>query len=144
MGSLPVEKIRELYKKHEEIINYIIVGVLTTVVSWCVYFVCVFTFLDVGNAVQLQIANILSWVAGVAFAYVTNRKYVFKSTEKSILKEAVQFAASRLSTLFLDMAVMFIMVTLMGINDIISKFVSAILVTITNYLLSKLLVFRKK
>jgi putative flippase GtrA len=137
-------KLLELYKKHEEIVNYIIVGVMTTVFSWIVYAVSVWTFLDVENPVELQIANILSWIAGVAFAYVTNRKYVFKSTEKNILKEAVQFSTSRISTLLLDMIVMFVMVTLLGINDIISKFVSSVLVTISNYLISKLFVFHKK
>ena len=130
-------KLLELYKKHEEIVNYIIVGVMTTVFSWIVYAVSVWTFLDVENPVELQIANILSWIAGVAFAYVTNRKYVFKSTEKNILKEAAQFSTSRISTLLLDMIVMFVMVTLLGINDIISKFVSSVLV-------SKLFVFHKK
>ncbi len=138
------DKLLELYKKHEEIVNYIIVGVMTTIFSWIVYAVSIWTFLDTENPVELQIANILSWIAGVAFAYVTNRKYVFKSTEKNILKEAVQFSASRVSTLFLDMFVMFVMVTLLGINDIISKFVSSVLVTIGNYLISKLFVFHKK
>lgn len=138
------DKLFELYKKHEEIVNYIIVGIMTTIFSWIVYVVSIWTFLDTQNPVQLQIANILSWVAGVAFAYVTNRKYVFKSTEKNILKEAAQFSTSRISTLLLDMAVMFVMVTLLGINDIISKFVSSVLVTISNYLISKLFVFHKK
>ncbi len=139
-----MEKLKELYRKHEEIVNYIVVGIMTTLVSWFVYFASVFTFLDAENPIQLQIANILCWMAGVAFAYVTNRKFVFKSTEKNIVKEATQFSVSRLSTLFLDMAVMFIMVTLMGINDGISKIVSAVLVTVANYLISKLFVFHKK
>lgn len=136
-------KLRELYRQHEEIVNYIVVGVMTTLFSWAVYFISVFTFLDAENAIQLQIANILSWIAGVAFAYVTNRKFVFKSKEKNILKEATQFSMSRVSTLLLDMVVMFVMVTLWGINDGISKIVSAVLVTITNYLISKLFVFKK-
>lgn len=139
-----MEKIKALYKKHEEIVNYIVVGIMTTLVSWFVYFVSVFTFLDAENPIQLQIANILNWIAGVAFAYVTNRKFVFKSTEKNIVKEATQFSVSRLSTLFLDMAVMFVMVSLMGFNDGISKIVSSVLVTVTNYLISKLFVFHKK
>lgn len=138
------DKILGLYKKYEELVNYVVVGVMTTLVSWFVYFVSVSTFLDAENPIQLQIANILNWIAGVAFAYVTNRKFVFKSTEKNIVKEATQFSVSRLSTLFLDMAVMFIMVTLMGINDGISKIVSSVLVTISNYLISKLFVFHKK
>lgn len=138
------EKIMELYRKYEELMNYFVVGVLTTLVSWFVYFASVAVFLDAENAIQLQIANILSWIAGVAFAYVTNRKFVFKSKEKNILKEAAQFSASRLSTLFLDMAVMFVMVTLMGIHDGVSKIASAVLVTIANYVISKFFVFKQE
>lgn len=138
------EKILNLYKKYEELVNYVIVGGMTTLVSWGAYFACVCTFLDAENAVELQIANILSWIAAVVFAYVTNRKFVFKSKEKNILKEAMQFSASRVSTLLLDMAVMFVMVTLMGIHDGISKITSAVLVTIANYVISKFFVFKKK
>lgn len=138
------EKILGLYKKYEEMINYVIVGGLTMLVSWMVYFASVYTFLDANDGVQLQIANILSWIAGVTFAYVTNRKFVFKSKEKNILKEAAQFSASRLSTLFLDMIVMFMMVTVMGIHDGISKIVSAVLVTVANYVISKFFVFKKR
>lgn len=138
------ERIVGIYHKYEELVNYVIVGGMTTLVSWIVYFVSVFTFLDAENAFQLQVANILSWVAGVAFAYVTNRIFVFKSKEKNILKEVLQFTGSRVSTLFLDMLVMFLMVTCLGVNDGISKIVSAVLVTIANYVLSKIFVFRKK
>lgn len=138
------ERIVGIYHKYEELVNYVIVGGMTTLVSWIVYFGSVFTFLDAENAFQLQIANILSWVAGVAFAYVTNRIFVFKSKEKNILKEVLQFTGSRVSTLFLDMLVMFLMVTCLGVNDGISKIVSAVLVTIANYVLSKIFVFRKK
>lgn len=139
-----MKKILELYKKYEEIINYLIVGGLTTVVSFVVYFGSVWTVLDAENAFQLQVANVASWVAAVAFAYVTNRKFVFKSKDKNILKELSSFTMSRLSTLFLDMLVMFVLVTLLGINDAISKLVSMVLVTVANYVLSKLFVFRKK
>ena len=138
------DKIIALYKKYEELVNYIIVGIMTTLVSWLVYFGSVYTFLEAEDWLQLQVANILSWVAGVAFSYVTNRKFVFKSKEKNILKEAVQFSVSRLSTLFLDMAVMFVVVTALGIHDGFSKIVSAVLVTIANYVLSKVFVFRPK
>ena len=73
-----MEKIKELWKKYEEIIRYIIVGGMTTVVSWGTYAVCKF-FMDVDNAFWMQVAVIIRWVAGVAFAYVTNRIFVFKS-----------------------------------------------------------------
>ena len=133
----------KLYKKYEEIINYIIVGVLTTVVSWLAYAVCKL-FMDVDNAFQMQLAVIIRWIAGVVFAYFTNRKYVFKSKNTNMIKEAFDFTTSRLVTLFLDMLVMWLLPTVFGVNDWISTFISAVLVTVTNYIFSKFLVFNKK
>ena len=139
-----MKKLWAIYKKHEEIINYLIVGVCTTIFSLIFYFASTRTFLDPNNPFELQIANIIKWVSGVLFAYVTNKIFVFKSKGKDILKEFVQFTSSRVATLFLDMFVMWLMVTKMGIWDVIATLVSQVLVTVGNYILSKLLVFRKK
>lgn len=139
-----MEKIKEMYLKYKEIINYLIFGVLTTVVSLGVYYICVYTFLNPENVVQLQIANIISWVAGVAFAYFTNRKFVFESKEENKLKEAGKFVTSRITTLLMDMAIMFIGVTLCKFNDKIIKLISQVVVIVMNYLLSKIIVFKKK
>ena len=80
--------------KYRELIVYLIVGVLTTVVSWGTYGLLKFV-LDVENsALQMQVAVILRWVAGVLFAYVTNRKYVFLSKNPKILKEFMAFTLS--------------------------------------------------
>lgn len=133
-----------LYKKYKEIINYLIVGGLTTVVSLAVYYGCVLTFLDPNDGIQLQAANILSWVAAVTFAYFTNRKFVFESQNQNKLGEAAAFYGSRVMTLLMDMGCMFLMVTLLGINDKIAKLVVQVIVTVGNYILSKFLVFRKK
>ena len=112
-------KISQLLKKvlNKEVIMYLIFGVLTTVVSLLVYYGCIYTFLNPENAVQLQIANIISWIAGVAFAYITNRKFVFESNESNQLKEISKFVTSRLATLFLDMIIMFIGVTAFFISS---------------------------
>lgn len=134
----------ELYKKYREIVDYLIVGGLTTVVSLATYYLCVMTVLDPGNAFQLQAANIISWVAAVTFAYFTNRKYVFRSSDSHILREASSFVASRIGTLLMDMAIMFVGVTLLGFNDKIMKLVVQVVVTIANYVFSKIFVFRKK
>ena len=139
-----MEKIKEMYLKYKEIINYLIFGVLTSVVSIGVYYICVYTFLNPENVVQLQIANIISWVAGVAFAYVTNRKFVFESKEENKLKEAGKFVTSRITTLLMDMTIMFIGVTLCKFNDKIIKLISQVVVIVMNYLLSKIIVFKKK
>ena len=129
-----MEKITELYLKYKEAINYIIFGVLTTVVSLAVYYISVFIFLNPENAIQLQIANILSWIAGVAFAYFTNRKYVFESTEKNKLKEAGKFVLARVATLIMDMIVMWLGVTVLLLNDKIIKLISQIVIIISNYI----------
>ena len=136
--------IKALYQKYKELINYLIVGGLTTVVSLGVYYGCVLTFLNPEVAVQLQAANVLSWIAAVTFAYFTNRKYVFESKNENRLQEAAAFYGSRVTTLLLDMLCMFLMVTLMGWNDKVAKLIVQVLVTVANYILSKFLVFRKK
>ena len=133
-----------LYKQYKEIINYLIVGVLTTVVSLGVYYACVLTFLDPENAIQLQVANIISWVAAVTFAYFTNRKFVFESKNPDMLKEASAFVGARVATLLMDMLCMFIMVTCMGWSYKIAKLVVQVIVTVANYVFSKIFVFRKK
>lgn len=138
-----ISKIKRIYKKNEEIINYLIIGFLTTLVSLIVYYGCVYTILNPENALQLQVANILSWIAGVSFAYITNRKIVFKSKNKMILKECASFVGSRVLTLLLDMLIMLIFVTLLSMNDKIMKIISQIFVIIANYIISKFFVFKK-
>ena len=133
-----------IYHKNEEIWNYLIVGFLTTIVSILTYYICVRTFLNPNIAIELQIANIISWIIAVSFAYITNRIFVFKSKEKNMLKEATNFVGSRILTLLLDMLCMFIIVTLLGLYDLIGKIVSQVVVTIGNYIISKLFVFKKK
>ena len=91
---------------------------------------------------MLQIANIISWVTCVTFAYFTNKNYVFIQKEKSI-REALPFYLSRLSTLLLDMLLMFILVTKLNMYDKICKLIVQIIIIILNYILSKLLVFKK-
>lgn len=126
-----------------EIIRYLIVGVLTTVVSLGIYYGLVYTILNPNIAWQLQLANILSWIGAVIFAYFTNRKYVFKSKDSNKAKEASKFVGSRVLTLVMDMGIMFLGVTVLKQNDKIIKLVSQVVITIANYLFSKLFVFNK-
>lgn len=143
-----MQKIIELYKKYEEIVNYLIFGVLTTVVSLATKYLLLFTILDAKNSIQLQIAVIVSWITACTFAYVTNRIWVFKSKSKNILKEAISFFAARLATLGLEMLIMFVFVTTLGLNSnlwvIVWTLVSQVIIIIGNYVLSKLLVFKKE
>ena len=138
-----INKIKNIYIKNREIIVYLIVGVLTTVVSLGVYYGLVLTILDPDNAIQLQIANVSSWVAAVTFAYFTNRIFVFRSKNKNMLKEGFKFYSSRVFTLLVDMLIMFVLVTLLHLNDKIVKVIVQFVVTVVNYVISKFIVFKK-
>ena len=136
--------IRTIYLKYKEIINYLIFGVLTTIVSLATYYILTSTIINPNNGIELQIANIISWILSVSFAYITNRKYVFNSKSKNILSECSKFFTSRIVTLLLDILIMFIGVTLLKYNDKIVKIISQVLIIIGNYILSKIFVFNNK
>ncbi len=138
-----VDKIKELCRKYEEIIAYLIVGVLNTIVSWAAFFICAYTILDAQVVWQNMMLSVISWVVGVVFGYFMNRKYVFKSTEPNMWKEFLQFSGGRVSTGVLDLVMMVVMVNWMGISEDFSKIFVSVLVMIGNYLLSKLFVFKK-
>ena len=135
--------IKDLYLKYKEIVNYCIVGVLTTLVNFVVYYGCVFTFLDPKNGFQLQAAIVLAWIAAVTFAYFTNRKYVFESKNPKILGEAIAFFAARVGTLLMEQGIMLLFVTILGMNDKIMKLVVQVIVMVANYIFSKFFVFNK-
>lgn len=132
----------KIYKKYEELINYLIIGILTTVVSLATYYLLTLTILDANNKVYLQIANIISWLASVTFAYFTNRKYVFKVKNKSNIKECLNFYISRISTLLIDMIIMYIFVSILKFDNKIVKLVAQVVIIILNYILSKFIVFK--
>lgn len=137
-----MEKLKELYVKYEEIIVYLIVGVLNTIVSWAAFFICAYTILDAQVVWQNTVLSGISWVVGVVFGYFMNRKYVFKSQEPNMWKEFLQFAGGRVSTGLLDAVMMVLMVNVMHINEGISKIFVSVLVVIGNYFISKLFVFK--
>ncbi len=139
-----IEKIKALCVKYEEIISYLIVGVLNTLVSWAAWFACAYTFLDAQIVWQNFLLSLISWVVGVVFGYFMNRKYVFKSKEPDMWKEFLQFSGGRVSTWVLDEVMMILMVNVMKIHEGFSKIFVSVLVMIGNYIISKFFVFKKK
>lgn len=138
------ETVRKLWNKYRELICYLIVGALTTAVSLGVYWLATAKLLDPEDPVKLQIANVLSWIAAVTFAYFANRTVVFRSKNGQVAKEAGAFFLSRVGTLLLDMGIMFVAVTLCGMGDKLAKLIVQFVVIAANYLLGKFVVFRKK
>lgn len=141
-----IAKIKELLVKYREIIVYLIVGGLTTVISWaCMFFVNIVIF---GNPLYPTVAqnlvlSIVNWTAGVASAYPMNRRWVFQSKSSDIFKECSKFVAGRVATLVLEIVFRQILGAL-GVDVFVTTLICAILVIIGNYILSKLFVFSKK
>jgi putative flippase GtrA len=121
---------------------------MTTVVDWSVSFLLYYLWGDAIEATPLLLhgADVIAWVAAVAFAYVTNRIWVFESKRRGflpILGEIAAFAGGRVVTLLLQEAIMAVFCTWLGLNMYLFKIIAAVLVVILNYFISKLLVFRK-
>lgn len=138
----------EFLKKYKSIILYIFFGGMTTVVDWSISFLLYYLWGDAIEAtpVLLHGADVIAWVAAVAFAYVTNRIWVFESKRRGflpILGEIAAFAGGRVLTLLLQEAIMAVFCTWLGLNMYAFKIIAAVLVVILNYFISKLLVFRK-
>ncbi len=142
-----IRRIRELFEKHREIIVYLIVGGLTTVVAWGCKFLWNFLFFggtEFPTVVQNTVLSVVENVSGIAFAYPTNRKWVFQSRNPNILSELLSFVGSRAATWILGWLLNMLLVNVLGISVFISTIVVGIVVIIGNYVFSKLLVFRKK
>ena len=137
-----MEKWKALYSRYRELILYVVFGGLTTLVSFVSYWI----FVDLFH-IYYMAATVLSWIVSVTFAYVTNRKWVFESRAhgfRAVCLEAASFYACRLVSGVLEMGLMYGGVDLLRLNDKVVKLAANVIVIIANYILSKLIVFRKK
>ena len=135
-----IQKIRndEKYRKH--IITYLAFGIITTLVSWGSFWI-MRKYIPMLNE---NIANIISIILAVIVAYVTNRKYVFSSTEKNIVKEFVAFCSGRVVSMIFETITFWLFATILGINEMIVKVGVSIIVVILNYIISKIFVFKSR
>lgn len=134
-----ISKVKELLIKYKSIIAYLIVGGMTTLVNFVVYY---FDLLVLDMPYKLNIC--VAWVAAVVFAYFPNKYIVFESKEKGKgLGEFIKFVGSRITTLIFELVAMFLFIDVIGIKESIAKIVVAVFIVILNYVLSKLIVFRK-
>ena len=144
-----IKKIQEIYLKFNNrynidryipIILYLFFGGLTTVINIVCYEVFTKIFF-----INYMLSNIIAWIITVIVAYLTNRENVFKSSAnspKEILMEILKFFGVRIATLGLDVVVMFVGVTILSFNDTIIKILSNVAVIVTNYFMSKYIVFK--
>ena len=141
-----INKLKKMYKKYKEIINYLIIGGLTTVVSLISFYLVRILIFTKDTQLDIQISNIISWFFAVLFAFITNKKYVFesKTTGTKKIKEMIKFYLSRLTTLIIDMVTMWILTAPLNINDKVSKIIVQFIIVVLNYVFSKLFVFKKE
>lgn len=133
--------IQNLVKKNRDVLSYLIFGVLTTVVNYAVY-LPVYNWLGLSAAVS----NMIAWVAAVAFAFLTNKPFVFQSHDWSrqvVLPELSKFVGCRVASGVMETVILFLTVDLLHWNGNIWKLVTQVLVVILNYVASKLIVFKK-
>lgn len=139
-----------------EVVRYIIFGLLTTAVNFIVYFTVTAVF---GDHTYLA-ANVAAWVVAVAFAYVTNKLFVFdsKSWDKSVVvRELGAFVSARVFSLLVEEAGLYVMIGIwrfdrfvielavmqIGGGTIVKLFMQFVVI-VMNYVFSKLVIFRKK
>lgn len=134
--ELPILRIlNSFYKKNKELLLYLFFGGLTFLVSISSY--AVFNIRIGWNALT---ANIASWILAVAFAYVTNRTWVFKSSTdrgSNLIKEIIGFVGGRIATLVFEELILFIFITELEMNSILVKIVAQVIVIALNYMISK-------
>ena len=136
-----MKTIKKLIVKYWDILSYLFFGVLTTAVNYLVYLPC-YNWLHL----SASISNVIAWVVAVAFAYVTNKPFVFKSHDwswKTVGPELTKFVGCRIGSGLLETAILFVTVDCLVWNGNVWKLVTSVLVVLINYVASKLLVFRK-
>lgn len=132
------KKIRALCAKYREQLAYLVVGVCTTLINYVIY-----ALLTEGLRLHYIASNVIGWVAAVTFSYFANGKWVYRSTGRRGWREAAEFVFSRLFSLGLETALLFLLVDLLHMDKLIAKLAVAVIVVAVNYL-TGLLVFKRK
>lgn len=130
------------YKKNKEVLLYLFFGGLTFLVS-----VFTYAYFNVTMGINELIANIISWVIAVTFAFITNRIWVFQAptnTFVEFVKQLISFFLGRVVTLVIEEIMLLVFISILGFDSMVVKIVAQVVVIVLNYVISKLVVFRKK
>ncbi len=130
------------YQRHRELIDYGIFGVLTTVVNYLVYAFCLILL-----AINYLYANFWAWIVAVAFAFITNKLYVFHSLSwqfSRVLRESCEFVSARIVSVIAESILLWLFVEKLNCDELIIKIFTNVLVIVLNYAFSKLVIFKKR
>jgi putative flippase GtrA len=141
-SDAPMNRLIELFRKYQDVISYLFFGGCSTAVN-----VLSYGFFSHVVRMGTVVSSSASWIVTVLFVYVTNRKWVFHSEAEGageIFREFVYFMVCRLATGVLDVAIMWFSVDVLGLNDLVMKLVSNVIVIVLNFVASKLIIFKRK
>ena len=136
-----IQKVKFYLHKYEDVISYLFFGGLTTLVNYMIYLPCLYWL-----GLSASVSNILAWIVAVAFAYLTNKPFVFKShdwSRQTVIPELTKFVTCRIGSGVLETLILLVTVDLLGWNGAAWKLLTQIMVIVLNYVGSKLLVFKK-
>ena len=122
-------------KVSKELTAYLVVGALTTIINFIVFYAMIFIGLD------YKVSNTAAFIVSVIFAFIANKKYVFLS-DKSYYDEFIKFSLGRLFTYVLDIGTMIILIEVFSVTEYMSKLWTNILVILANYIISKFWTFK--
>ncbi|ANK59160.1 GtrA family protein [Loigolactobacillus backii] len=134
------QQLLNLFQQYKNVLAYLIFGGLTTLIN-----IGVFGVLNTKTSLNYQIANVIAWFLSVLFAYVTNKLWVFASKThglKQLLQEMGSFFFFRVLSLLMDMAIMWVGISLLHANPLLTKIVDNVIVVIANYFFSKWYIFK--
>lgn len=129
------------YRKHKEVLLYLLFGALAMVVSIGSYWLC-----SEPLSMGVLVANIISWIAAVSFAYVTNRVWVFQQKTHGfgqLLAQMFRFFSGRVATLVVEELILWVFIEQLHFGNMAVKIVAQVVIIVLNYIISKFLVFRK-
>ena len=136
-----IKFVTNIITKYKQIIVYGICGLITTLINIVSFYICR-TILGI----ELIPSNTIAWILAFIFAFFSNKIWVFGSKKwegKEVIGEMVGFLIARLATLLLDMVLIVVLVDFLHWNELFSKVLISAIVIVTNFLASKMVVFRK-
>lgn len=132
--------------KYQALILYVVFGIATTIINILLYGLFYY-WLGWKNFTWGNVAaNVIAWVGAVSVAFLTNKNMVFGSDswhKKVVIREFITFILARIATGVVDLAIMFIFVDCLRFNGVLIKIIANIIVIILNFILSKVVVFKR-
>lgn len=143
MAGKPADFVKRLFEgRRGEVLRYLIIGGCTTLFNLIIFTVMVKAFF-----IDVTVSNVTSVILSILFAYVTNKLFVFRSHCASLAELAAEFAkfvGARLVTMVIEVGGVYLLVNIIGQDELLGKLETQVLVIIGNYFISKFLVFKNK